>query len=44
MVELAMAGALKIDDLVTTGYDLDQADEAFRALAAGELARGLIVF
>ena len=25
-------------------YGLDEANEAFRALAAGELARGLIVF
>ena len=44
MVELAMAGLLKMEDLVTKRYDLDEADEAFRALAAGEQARGLIVF
>ncbi|MDH3248180.1 MAG: zinc-binding dehydrogenase, partial [Acidimicrobiia bacterium] len=44
MVDLAMAGKLKIADLVTQRYDLDQADEAFRSLAAGEQARGLIVF
>ena len=44
MVELAMAGLLKIEDLVTKRYGLDEADEAFRALAAGEQARGLIVF
>lgn len=44
MVELAMAGILKVEDLVTKRYDLDEADEAFRALAAGELSRGLIVF
>ncbi|MDG2233432.1 MAG: Zn-dependent alcohol dehydrogenase [Ilumatobacter sp.] len=44
MVDLAMAGRLKIDELVTKRYDLDEADEAFRALAAGEQARGLIVF
>ncbi len=44
MIELAMAGKLRIEDLVTHRYDLDQADEAFRALAAGEHARGLIVF
>lgn len=44
MVELAMAGRLRIGDLITRRYDLDQADEAFRALAAGEQARGLIVF
>ena len=44
MVDLAMAGKLKIEDLVTKRYGLDEADEAFRALAAGEQARGLIVF
>ena len=44
MVELAMAGKLKIEDLVTKRYGLDEADEAFRSLAAGEQARGLIVF
>ena len=44
MVELAMAGKLNIDELVTRRYDLDEADEAFRALADGEQARGLIVF
>jgi S-(hydroxymethyl)glutathione dehydrogenase / alcohol dehydrogenase len=44
LVELAMAGRIKIDELVTKRYDLDEADEAFRSLAAGEQARGLIVF
>ena len=44
MVDLAMAGKLRIGDLITRRYDLDQADEAFRALAAGEQARGLIIF
>ena len=44
MVDLAMSGLLKIEDLVTKRYDLDEADEAFRSLAAGEQARGLIVF
>jgi S-(hydroxymethyl)glutathione dehydrogenase/alcohol dehydrogenase len=44
MVELAMAGRLRIADLVSKRYDIDEADEAFRALAAGEQARGLIVF
>ena len=39
-----LAGKLKIDQLVTRRYGLDEANEAFRALAAGELARGLIVF
>jgi S-(hydroxymethyl)glutathione dehydrogenase/alcohol dehydrogenase len=44
LVELAISGRIKIDELVTKRYDLDQADEAFRSLAAGEQARGLIVF
>jgi len=44
MVNLYLAGKLRIDELVTRRYGLDEADEAFRALAAGELARGLIIF
>ncbi len=44
MIELAMAGKLNINELVTKRYTLDEADEAFRSLAAGEQARGLIVF
>ena len=44
MIELSRAGLLRIDELITKRYDLDEADEAFRALAAGEQARGLIVF
>ena len=41
---LYQAGKLKIDQLITRRYGLDEADEAFRALAAGELARGVIIF
>jgi S-(hydroxymethyl)glutathione dehydrogenase/alcohol dehydrogenase len=44
LVRLYLAGKLRIDELVTRRYALDEANEAFRALAAGELARGLIVF
>jgi len=44
LVALYRAGRLKIDELITRRYGLDDANEAFRALAAGELARGLIVF
>ena len=44
MVNLYLAGKLRIDELVTRRYGLDEANEGFRALAAGELARGLIVF
>jgi S-(hydroxymethyl)glutathione dehydrogenase / alcohol dehydrogenase len=44
LVALYRAGKLKIDELITKRYGLDEANEAFRALAAGELGRGLIVF
>ena len=44
LVELYRAGRLKIDELISKRYGLEEANEAFRALAAGELARGLIVF
>jgi S-(hydroxymethyl)glutathione dehydrogenase / alcohol dehydrogenase len=44
LVDLYLAGTLKIDELITRTYAPEEANEAFRALAAGELARGLIVF
>src|SRR5207237_10007816 len=44
MVSLYLAGKLRVDELVTRRYGLPDANEAFRALAAGELARGLIIF
>jgi S-(hydroxymethyl)glutathione dehydrogenase/alcohol dehydrogenase len=44
LVSLYRSGRLKIDELITRRYGLDEANEAFRALAAGELSRGLIVF
>jgi S-(hydroxymethyl)glutathione dehydrogenase / alcohol dehydrogenase len=42
--ELYLAGRLHLDELVSRRYAVEEANEAFRALAAGELARGLIVF
>lgn len=44
MADLYLAGKLKIDELITRRYALDEVNEAFRALAAGELARGILVF
>jgi S-(hydroxymethyl)glutathione dehydrogenase/alcohol dehydrogenase len=44
LVSLYLAGKLKVDELITHRYGLDEANEGFRALAAGELGRGLIVF
>lgn len=43
MVDLYLAGKLKIDQLITP-YPLDEINEAHRALAAGETARGLLVY
>ena len=44
LVRLYLSGKLRIDELITRRYRLEEANEAFRALAGGELARGLIVF
>jgi S-(hydroxymethyl)glutathione dehydrogenase/alcohol dehydrogenase len=44
LVDLYLTGKLKLDELITRRYDVSEANEAFRALAAGEVARGLIVF
>jgi S-(hydroxymethyl)glutathione dehydrogenase/alcohol dehydrogenase len=44
MVDLYLAGQLRIDELITRRYGIDEANEAFQALAAGQNARGLIVF
>ena len=43
LVGLYRAGKLKIDELVTRSYSIEQAEEAFDDLAAGQLARGIIV-
>jgi Zn-dependent alcohol dehydrogenase len=39
-----MEGRLPIDAIITKRYPLDEINEAHRALAAGENARGVIVF
>ena len=44
LVSLYQAGKLRIDEMITHRYALEDANEAFRALAAGELGRGMIVF
>lgn len=43
MVELAMGGKLDIEGLINRRFTLEETGAAYRALAAGELARGLIV-
>jgi S-(hydroxymethyl)glutathione dehydrogenase/alcohol dehydrogenase len=44
LCDLYLAGKLRLDELITRRYTLEEANEGFRDLAAGELARGLIVF
>lgn len=44
LVELYLNGKLKLDELITRRYDVSEANEAFRALAAGEVARSILTF
>ena len=44
MVDLYLAGKLRLDELITRRYDISEVNEAFRAMVAGEVARGLLVF
>jgi S-(hydroxymethyl)glutathione dehydrogenase / alcohol dehydrogenase len=44
LINLYLSGKLKIDELITKRYSIDESNEAFHDLAAGALARGLIVF
>jgi Zn-dependent alcohol dehydrogenase len=44
LVELYMAGRLPIDAIISQRYPLADINEAHRALAAGENARGVIIF
>jgi S-(hydroxymethyl)glutathione dehydrogenase/alcohol dehydrogenase len=44
LVDLYMAGRLKLDELVTRTYPLEGINEAFAAMKAGEVARSIITF
>jgi len=43
-VRLQRAGKLDLDALVTRRIALDDVDDAFRAMEAGEVARSVIVY
>jgi NDMA-dependent alcohol dehydrogenase len=43
LLEWHLAGKLNLSDMITRRYTLDQVNEAYRAMAAGELARGVIL-
>ncbi len=44
LLALYRSGALKLDELVTRRYQLDQINEAYADLLNGDLARGIITF
>lgn len=44
MLGLYMAGKLKLDELITRRYSIDEAPQAFADMEAGRNARGVIVF
>jgi S-(hydroxymethyl)glutathione dehydrogenase/alcohol dehydrogenase len=44
MLQLYMAGRLKLDELITHRYGIDEAPQAFADLESGRNARGVIVF
>ncbi len=44
MLSLYMAGKLKLEELITRRYPIDEAPQAFADLQAGKNARGVIVF
>jgi Zn-dependent alcohol dehydrogenase len=44
MLGLYAAGKLKLDELITRRYSIDEAPQAFADLESGKNARGVIVF
>ena len=44
MCDLYLAGKLNLDDLVTRSYPLEEINEAYDALAAGDVARSIIEY
>ncbi len=44
LIDLYQAGKLKLEELVTRRYRLDQINEAYREMLTGEVARGVIEF
>jgi S-(hydroxymethyl)glutathione dehydrogenase/alcohol dehydrogenase len=44
IIELMLAGKLKVEELISRRYTLDQINEGFDRLGRGEVARGVIVF
>ena len=44
LLDMYRNGALKLDELITTRYSLDQINEGYQAMRDGTNIRGVIVF
>lgn len=44
LLDLYMAGKLKLDELISREYDLSEINDAFASMLTGEVARGVIIF
>ena len=44
MVELYQTGDLKLDELITTTYTLDQVNQGYQDLLDGKNVRGVILY
>lgn len=44
LLDLYMAGKLKLDELISREYRLPELNEAFAAMLTGEVARGIVIF
>ena len=44
LVDLYLDGRLKIDQLISRTYKLDEINEGFAAMRGGQVARGVVVF
>jgi S-(hydroxymethyl)glutathione dehydrogenase / alcohol dehydrogenase len=44
LVDLYLDGRLKLDELISRTYALDEINEGFEALRSGQVARGVVVF
>jgi S-(hydroxymethyl)glutathione dehydrogenase/alcohol dehydrogenase len=44
LVDLYLDGRLKIDELISRKYKIEDINEGFTALRTGQVARGVVVF
>ena len=43
LIDLYQSGKLKLDELVTDTYSLDQTNDGYEAMLAGRNVRGLVI-